>query len=382
MGNINELESRIKSVNANIAKLNSERNSNLARKKVYEEEFNKGCAEYNAKYGTSIDLSNIKEEYSRVQDYFTTKVGEMEQVIALVKEGRVAEAEAILKGVPEVEEQLPVEEPQVEETPQVETVQKEVSQTEASQVGVPQVEAPQAQGTQAPPVAPTLVETPTPTVENIPQAQTPVAPVAPQPQVKVPVAPQPTAPTQGTVMEDDIMPRPTHPLFSNAVPPVAPTAPKAPTAPVAPTVPTASKAPTPVAPQPTATEVKIPTPVGVPSKPFTASEPLDPVGVGTVTSDIGAFDEILRQERNSAVYTQNVEVPIGAVPTPPIGAAPTVPTAPTVATASSQPIGAAPKPPVGAVPTPPPFPASFQGTEDEVSSALNFGDILSGTDFM
>lgn len=378
MGNINELESRIKSVNANIAKLNSERNSNLARKKVYEEEFNKGCAEYNAKYGTSIDLSNIKEEYSRVQDYFTTKVEEMEQVITLVKEGRVAEAEAILKSVPEVEEQLPVEEPQVEETPQAEVPVAPV-QEEAVQTEVPQVEAPQAQGTQAPPVASTPVEAPTPTVENIPQAQ---ASVAPHPQAQAPVAPQPTAPAQGTVMEDDIMPRPTHPLFNNAVPTVAPTAP---TAPVAPAVPTAPKAPTPVAPQPSASEVKIPTPVGVPSKPFTASEPVDPVGVGTVTSDIGAFDEILRQEKNSAVFTQNGEIPIGAVPTPPIGAAPTaptVPTAPTAATAPSQPIGAAPKPPVGAVPTPPPFPASLQGTGDEVSSALNFGDILSGTDFM
>lgn len=375
MENFNELEARIKTVNSSIAKLNNERNSNLARKKVYEEEFNKGCAEYNAKYGTAIDLSNITEEYTRVQEHFSTKVAEMEQVIRLVKEGRVSEAEAILKGVPEVAAQMPATEP-VE--PAAESVQGAQPVQEAQPVVQPMQEAQQVvqepqmantQPTVGVPVQPTLSKgTQTVTETN------PVVPPVGQPQAQGTVPVQPVAPapqSQGTAdaigaptpvfAEDDIMPKPTSPLFRT---PVQPTAPKSQgtvphTMPVPPTAPTAQGT---VPSQPV-----VPTPQSVKVE-----------SVGTETSDVGAFDQLLRQEQQSASPIGVPRVP--TAPTAPTGSP--IPTAPTGAV-PTPPVRTAPKPPVGAVPTPPPFPASLQGSADDAASvALNFGDILSGTDFI
>lgn len=361
MENFNELEARIKTVNSSIAKLNNERNSNLARKKVYEEEFNKGCAEYNAKYGTAIDLSNITEEYARVQEHFSTKVAEMEQVIGLVKEGRVAEAEAILKGVPEVAAQMPATEPVVKE-PEVQPAQ-EAQQAPVAQTPVQEPQVTNPQPTVSVPVQPQPSQGTHPVMgATVSQAQgtTPVQPVAPAPQS------QGTADTVGAptpvFAEDNIMPKPTSPLFRT---PVQPTASKAQgTAPhTMPVPPTAPQSTTPAQPV-------VPTP-----------QP-----VGTETSDVGAFDQLLRQEQQSA--SQVGSTPIG------VPRVPTAPTAPTGAPNPTVPVGAiptppvrtAPKPPVGAVPTPPPFPASLQGSTDTdadtASVALNFGDILSGTDFI
>lgn len=360
MENFNELESRIKTVNSSIAKLNNERNSNLARKKVYEEEFNKGCAEYNAKYGTAIDLSNITEEYARVQEHFSTKVAEMEQVIGLVKEGRVAEAEAILKGVPEVAAQMPATEPVKE--PEVQPVAK----TPVAQAPVQEPQVTNPQPTVGVPVQPQPTQGTQPVTGTNPvgqpqvQGTVPAQPVVPAPQS------QGTADTVGAptpvFAEDNIMPKPTSPLFRT---PVQPTASKAQgtaphTMPVPPTVPQSTTPVQPVAPTP---------------------QPVKAESVGTETSDVGAFDQLLRQEQQSASQVGATPIGVPRVPT-----APTAPTGAPVGAISTPPVRTTPKPPVGAVPTPPPFPASLQGSTDTdadtASVALNFGDILSGTDFI
>lgn len=385
MTNLNELEARIKSVNGDIARLNKERETNLARKKVYEEEFNKNCAQYNEKYGTSVDLSNIDSEYDKVSKDFEAQVVKMEQVVALVKEGRVSDAEYLLTGktpeqvsaekraqeaaqAPQTE---PVVAPQSAPTTQAEPQGVQVEPQPAqpvhpAQVAQPEpVVAPAPAPAPAPSVAPaetaTTVEPaspfPTaPTVDLVGAAHAsqgtpilntaPQAPTAPQPQ-----APQaPTAPTP-VFKEDDIMPKPVNPLYGGA-PIGAPAPQKAPTVEV-PKAP--AEAPQVATPEPKAEpEFKIPTPVGVPSQPFTGAAP-DPVpmGAGAVTSDIGAFDQVLRQESEGTAFQES-----GNIPVPP-------------------------KPPVNAIPVPPAFSMPTQGTENksDVSGALNFGDILNGTNF-
>ena len=376
MTNLNELEARIKSVNGDIARLNKERETNLARKKVYEEEFNKNCAQYNEKYGTSVDLSNIDSEYDKVSKDFEAQVGKMEQVVALVKEGRVSEAEYILTGkTPEqvsaekrAQEaaQAPQTEPVVAPQSAPQTVQAEPQVApQTVQVAQPVQPEPVVAPAPAPSVEPTETATPVEPASPFPTAPTvdlvgaahasqgtpilntaPQAPTAPQPQ-----APQaPTAPTP-VFKEDDIMPKPVNPLFGGA-PIGAPAPQKAPTVEV-PKAP--AEAPQVATPEPKAEpEFKIPTPVGVPSQPFTGAAP-DPVpmGAGAVTSDIGAFDQVLRQESEGTAFNES-----GNIPVPP-------------------------KPPVGAIPVPPAFNVPTQGTENksDVSGALNFGDILNGTNF-
>ena len=378
MTNLNELEARIKSVNGDIARLNKERETNLARKKVYEEEFNKNCAQYNEKYGTSVDLSNIDSEYDKVSKDFEAQVGKMEQVVALVKEGRVSEAEYILTGkTPEqvsaekrAQEaaQAPQTEPVVapQSAPQTVQVEPQAVQPEP-QVAQPAQPEPVVSPAPAPSVEPTETATPVepaspfptaPTVDLVGAAHasqgTPILNTAPQastaPQPQAPQAQAPTAPTP-VFKEDDIMPKPVNPLFGGA-PIGAPAPQKAPTVEV-PKAP--AEAPQVATPEPKAEpEFKIPTPVGVPSQPFTGAAP-DPVpmGAGAVTSDIGAFDQVLRQESEGTAFNES-----GNIPVPP-------------------------KPPVGAIPVPPAFNVPTQGTENksDVSGALNFGDILNGTNF-
>ena len=376
MTNLNELEARIKSVNGDIARLNKERETNLARKKVYEEEFNKNCAQYNEKYGTSVDLSNIDSEYDKVSKDFEAQVGKMEQVVALVKEGRVSEAEYILTGkTPEqvsaekrAQEaaQAPQTEPVVAPQSAPQTVQAEPQVApQTVQVAQPVQPEPVVAPAPAPSVEPTETATPVepaspfptaPTVDLVGAAHasqgTPILNTAPQaPTAPPPQAPQaPTAPTP-VFKEDDIMPKPVNPLLGGA-PIGAPAPQKAPTVEV-PKAP--AEAPQVATPEPKAEpEFKIPTPVGVPSQPFTGAAP-DPVpmGAGAVTSDIGAFDQVLRQESEGTAFNES-----GNIPVPP-------------------------KPPVGAIPVPPAFNVPTQGTENksDVSGALNFGDILNGTNF-
>lgn len=381
MTNLNELEARIKSVNGDIARLNKERETNLARKKVYEEEFNKNCAQYNEKYGTSVDLSNIDSEYDKVSKDFEAQVVKMEQVVALVKEGRVSDAEYLLTG--KTPEQVSAEK-RAQETAQAPQTEPVVAPQSAPTTQTEPQVAPQAepqvaqpvQPAQAPQPEPVVAPAPAPSVEPtapvetaspFPTAQTvdlvgaahasqgtpilntaPQAPTAPQPQ-----APQPQAPTAPTPVfkEDDIMPKPVNPLYGGA-PIGAPAPQKAPTVEI-PKAPV--EAPQVATPEPKAEpEFKIPTPVGVPSQPFTGAAP-DPVpmGAGAVTSDIGAFDQVLRQESEGTAFQES-----GNIPVPP-------------------------KPPVGAIPVPPAFNIPTQGTESksDVSGALNFGDILNGTNF-
>lgn len=381
MTNLNELEARIKSVNGDIARLNKERETNLARKKVYEEEFNKNCAQYNEKYGTSVDLSNIDSEYDKVSKDFEAQVGKMEQVVALVKEGRVSEAEYILTG--KTPEQVSAEKRAQEaaQAPQTEPVvaPQSAPTTQAEPQVAPQAVQPEPQVAQpaqpepvvspapAPSAEPAETATPVepaspfptaPTVDLVGAAHasqgTPILNTAPQaptaPQAQAPQAQAPTAPTP-VFKEDDVMPKPVNPLFGGA-PIGAPAPQKAPTVEV-PKAP--AEAPKVAIPEPKAEpDFKIPTPVGVPSQPFTGAAP-DPVpmGAGAVTSDIGAFDQVLRQESEGTAFNES-----GNIPVPP-------------------------KPPVGAIPVPPAFNVPTQGTENksDVSGALNFGDILNGTNF-
>lgn len=368
MTNLNELEARIKSVNGDIARLNKERETNLARKKVYEEEFNKNCAQYNEKYGTSVDLSNIDSEYDKVSKDFEAQVVKMEQVVALVKEGRVSDAEYLLTG--KTPEQVSAEKRAQEaaQAPQTEPVVAPQSaptaqpvQAEPQPVQPEPVVAPAPAPSVAPAETATTVEPaspfPTaPTVDLVGAAHasqgTPILNTAPQ-SPTAPQAPQAQAPTAPTPVfkEDDIMPKPVNPLFGGA-PIGAPAPQKAPTVEI-PKAP--AEAPQVATPEPKAEpNFKIPIPVGVPSQPFTGAAP-DPVpmGAGAVTSDIGAFDQVLRQESEGTAFQESENIPVP------------------------------PKPPVGAIPVPPAFSMPTQGTENksDVSGALNFGDILNGTNF-
>lgn len=199
---LTELNRKIKGINANVQRVNNERQVNMGKYEALKAQLDQALAKYNQTYGVSLDLSNLDTEVTRVSGELAQQVERMEQALEKINQKDYAAAEAILgvsqeAPVPAPEEPLPTEPAPAEPQP-VEEQPEQSAQPEQ-------------------PVAPSPVSTPAPTPAP-PVTAAPVTPATPpvQPKPEPPAAePQfSMPPTFEKPEEDEPMPEPPAPKFN------------------------------------------------------------------------------------------------------------------------------------------------------------------------
>ena len=174
MPTVQEITQRIAAANAEVKRLNNERNVNLGKRETLTTQLNNTLAKYSQQYGVALTVDNLQSEMQRVLKEKENETALIENMLALIKEGKYEDAER-LANPDAVVETNPTVSTSVEPTPVAPT-----------------------------PVAPTPVA-PTP-VES-----TPVAPVSPLPNLSEDVMPEPKAPVLPNLSEEIKMPEPVAP---------------------------------------------------------------------------------------------------------------------------------------------------------------------------
>lgn len=152
MATIQEITQRIAAANAEVKRLNNERNVNLGKKETLTTQLNNTLTKYAQQYGVQLTVDNLAQEMNRVLEEKEKETANIESMLSLIKEGKYEEAEHIAN--PDAEYTQATVEPTP--TPVAQTATATVTPTPVT------------------PVAPTPV-TPTP-VASTPVAPTPVAP--------------------------------------------------------------------------------------------------------------------------------------------------------------------------------------------------------------
>lgn len=189
MPTVQEITQRIAAANAEVKRLNNERNVNLGKRETLTAQLNNTLAKYSQQYGVALTVDNLQKEMQRVLQEKENETTLIENMLALIKEGKYEDAERLANPDAFVESNT-------EPTPTVEPTQ--VAPTPA--------------------VEPTPVA-PTPTVEPTPVSPTPVAPtptaeptpVSPLPNLSEEVMPEPKAPVLPNLSEEIKMPEPVAP---------------------------------------------------------------------------------------------------------------------------------------------------------------------------
>lgn len=183
MPTVQEITQRIAAANAEVKRLNNERNVNLGKRETLTAQLNNTLAKYSQQYGVALTVDNLQKEMQRVLQEKENETTLIENMLALIKEGKYEDAERLANPDAFVESNT-----------------------------APTVPTPTAEPT---PVAPT------PTVEPTPVAPTPVAPtptptveptpVSPLPNLSEEVMPEPKAPVLPNLSEEIKMPEPVAP---------------------------------------------------------------------------------------------------------------------------------------------------------------------------
>ena len=189
MPTVQEITQRIAAANAEVKRLNNERNVNLGKRETLTAQLNNTLAKYSQQYGVALTVDNLQTEMQRVLQEKENETTLIENMLALIKEGKYEDAERLANPDAFVE-----------------------SSTEPTSTAEPTPVAPT-------PVAPTsTVEptpvAPTPTVEPTPVAPTPTVeptPVSPLPNLSEDVMPEPKAPVLPNLSEEIKMPEPVAP---------------------------------------------------------------------------------------------------------------------------------------------------------------------------
>lgn len=184
MPTVQEITQRIAAANAEVKRLNNERNVNLGKRETLTTQLNNTLAKYSQQYGVALTVDNLQSEMQRVLKEKENETALIENMLALIKEGKYEDAER-LANPDAVVETNPTAPTSVEPTPVAPTL---VEPT---------------------PVEPTPVA-PTP-VEPTPVEPTPVAPVSPLPNLSEDVMPEPKAPVLPNLSEEIKMPEPVAP---------------------------------------------------------------------------------------------------------------------------------------------------------------------------
>ena len=167
MPTVQEITQRIAAANAEVKRLNNERNVNLGKRETLTAQLNNTLAKYSQQYGVALTVDNLQKEMQRVLQEKENETTLIENMLALIKEGKYEDAERLANPDAFVE-----------------------SNTEPT------------------PVAPTS------TVEPTPVAPTPTVeptPVSPLPNLSEEVMPEPKAPVLPNLSEEIKMPEPVAP---------------------------------------------------------------------------------------------------------------------------------------------------------------------------
>lgn len=193
--NVEQLNSRIATVNAETKRLNNERQTNIGRRNELSDQLNKALVRYKETYGVELTIDNLDAEVARVAQLKEQEISTVEQVLALIREGRYEEARVLCEGKQETAEHVQQEVMQSA----MDDMAQEVSQPVAPVVQesvpttpvAPQPTAPIADATPVAPVAPATPVAPvTQPAAPVASQPTPVVPTAP---VETPIAPPPVA---------------------------------------------------------------------------------------------------------------------------------------------------------------------------------------------
>ena len=184
MPTVQEITQRIAAANAEVKRLNNERNVNLGKRETLTAQLNNTLAKYSQQYGVALTVDNLQKEMQRVLQEKENETTLIENMLALIKEGKYEDAERLANPDAFVESNT----------------------------------APTTPTTPTPTVEPTPV-TPTSTVEPTPVEPTPVAPtltveptpVTPLPNLSEDVMPEPKAPVLPNLSEEIKMPEPVAP---------------------------------------------------------------------------------------------------------------------------------------------------------------------------
>ena len=176
MPTVQEITQRIAAANAEVKRLNNERNVNLGKRETLTAQLNNTLAKYSQQYGVALTVDNLQKEMQRVLQEKENETTLIENMLALIKEGKYEDAERLANPDAFVESNT-------------------------------------APTTPTPTVEPTPVA-PTPTVEPTPVAPTPTVeptPVSPLPNLSEEVMPEPKAPVLPNLSEEIKMPEPVAP---------------------------------------------------------------------------------------------------------------------------------------------------------------------------
>lgn len=88
------LNSRISVLNANIKRINEQRQQNIGRRETLQHQLDDAISSYNAKYGTELTVDTVESEVESVTAVMESKAEKLEKVISLVQGGNYKEAEA------------------------------------------------------------------------------------------------------------------------------------------------------------------------------------------------------------------------------------------------------------------------------------------------
>ena len=184
MPTVQEITQRIAAANAEVKRLNNERNVNLGKRETLTAQLNNTLAKYSQQYGVALTVDNLQTEMQRVLQEKENETTLIENMLALIKEGKYEDAERLANPDAFVESNT-----------------APTSTVEPTPVGPTPTPTPTVEPTS---VEPTPVA-PTPTVEPTPVEQT----VAPTPTVEpTPVSPLPN-------LSEDVMPEPKAPVLPN-----------------------------------------------------------------------------------------------------------------------------------------------------------------------
>ena len=189
MPTVQEITQRIAAANAEVKRLNNERNVNLGKRETLTAQLNNTLAKYSQQYGVALTVDNLQKEMQRVLQEKENETTLIENMLALIKEGKYEDAERLANPDAFVESNT-APTSTVEPTPVAPTPTAEPTSVEPT------------------PVAPT------PTVEPTPVAPTPTVepkPVSPLPNLSEEVMPEPKAPVLPNLSEEIKMPEPVAP---------------------------------------------------------------------------------------------------------------------------------------------------------------------------
>lgn len=166
---IEEIRNKISVINAETARLNTQRNQNIGRQETLKKQLSDACELYKKNYGVELTAENLQSELLSVTKKKEEEISKIEQILSLINAGNITEANK-LAGVEVVD---------------ATHVSQEITQSASDDMVTPPV---------APSVPPT-VETPVSEVVT-PPVQDVVTPPIPE-VVAPPVAP-PTPPKAQT----------------------------------------------------------------------------------------------------------------------------------------------------------------------------------------